>query len=118
MVFIIDSNDRERLNQAQEELYKLFKEDELRDCVFMVLANKQDLEGAIRAEELSTALNLNQFKERKWQIFETSAIKGEGLNEAFDWLALNIKSNRNDLTEPFTETLNDLSSWFYKLLGY
>ena len=118
VVFVIDCNDRERLNQAQEELNNLFKEDELRDCVFLVLANKQDLEDAMKAEELSSTLNLNQFKDKKWQIYGTSAIKGEGLNEAFDWLAINIKYNKNELTEPFTETLNDLSNWFYKLLGF
>lgn len=50
-----------------------------------MLANKQDLEGALSVTEIHQKLGLDTFKTRTLQIFKTSAIKGEGLNEAMEW---------------------------------
>lgn len=38
---MVDSNDRERVNEAREELARMLAEDELRDAVLLVFANKQ-----------------------------------------------------------------------------
>lgn len=38
---MVDSNDRERVNEAREELSRMLAEDELRDAVLLVFANKQ-----------------------------------------------------------------------------
>lgn len=38
---MVDSNDRERISEAQEELTRLLMEYELIDAVFLVFANKQ-----------------------------------------------------------------------------
>ena len=35
--------------------------------------------------EVSAALGLSALKSRTWQIFKTSALKGEGLDEAMEW---------------------------------
>ena len=43
------------------------------------------MEGAMSAAEVSTALGLSALKNRTWSIFKTSAVKGEGLDEAMDW---------------------------------
>ena len=37
----MDSNDRERVAEAREELSRMLNEDELRDAVLLVFANKQ-----------------------------------------------------------------------------
>lgn len=41
LIFVVDSNDRERVNEAREELARMLAEDELRDAVLLVFANKQ-----------------------------------------------------------------------------
>lgn len=41
LIFVVDSNDRERVNEAREELQRMLAEDELRDAVLLVFANKQ-----------------------------------------------------------------------------
>lgn len=38
---MVDSNDRERVNEAREELTRMLAEDELRDAVLLVFVNKQ-----------------------------------------------------------------------------
>jgi GTPase SAR1 family protein len=42
IIFVIDSNDRDRIDDAAEELNKLLKEEQLKNAVLLVLANKKD----------------------------------------------------------------------------
>ncbi len=41
IIFVVDSNDRERVGEAREELSRMLAEDELRDALLLVFANKQ-----------------------------------------------------------------------------
>lgn len=41
LIFVVDSNDRERAGEAKDELARMINEDELRDAVLLVFANKQ-----------------------------------------------------------------------------
>lgn len=41
LIFVVDSNDRERCTEAREELLRMLNEDELRDAILLVFANKQ-----------------------------------------------------------------------------
>ena len=40
LIFVVDSNDRERIDDAREELHRMLNEDQLRDVVVLVFANK------------------------------------------------------------------------------
>ena len=65
--------------------FLFIQEEELKKAVLVVLANKQDIEGAMTVTEVYQSLGLDALKNRMLQIFKTSAIKGEGLNEAMEW---------------------------------
>jgi small GTP-binding protein len=41
LIFVVDSNDRERIGEAREELTRMLAEDELRDAVLLIFVNKQ-----------------------------------------------------------------------------
>jgi len=41
LIFVVDSNDRERVTEAKDELARMLAEDELKDAVLLVFANKQ-----------------------------------------------------------------------------
>ena len=43
IIFVVDSNDRDRAVEARDELQRMLNEDELRDALLLVFANKQDL---------------------------------------------------------------------------
>lgn len=62
-------------------------EDELKDAVILIFANKQDLPNAMTAAELTDKLNLNQMRNRRWYIQATCATQGHGLYEGLDWLS-------------------------------
>ncbi|KAK2718627.1 ADP-ribosylation factor 4 [Artemia franciscana] len=87
LIFVVDSNDRERIGEAQDELQKMLSEDELRDAVVLVFANKQDLPNAMSPAELTDRLGLNQLRNRKWYIQAACATQGNGLYEGLDWLS-------------------------------
>ncbi|CAF1185555.1 unnamed protein product [Rotaria sordida] len=95
IVFVVDSNDRERINDASEQLHSMLIEDELRDIPVVVLANKQDLLNAMSPSELTDKLGLEKLTpNRKWYIQATVATQKQGLWEGFEWLA-DVLVNRN-----------------------
>lgn len=91
IIFVVDSNDRARINEAADELKKLLVEDELRDASVLVLANKQDLPQAMSTAEVANKLGLNNERNHKWFIQSACATTGEGLYEGLDWLASTFK---------------------------
>ncbi|KAK6009190.1 ADP-ribosylation factor family protein [Ostertagia ostertagi] len=87
LIFVVDSNDRERIEESREELHKMLNEDELRDATLLVFANKQDLPNAMSAAELTDKLGLHNLRSRQWYIQATCATQGHGLYEGLDWLS-------------------------------
>ncbi|OLY82518.1 ADP-ribosylation factor-like protein 1 [Smittium mucronatum] len=81
----VDSADRDRIGTCRDELVSMLDEEELRNSVLLVFANKQDIEGAMTAAEISVSLGLTRLKNRQWAIYRTSATKGEGLHDGLDW---------------------------------
>jgi len=94
LIFVVDSNDRERVNEAHDELNKMLNEDELRDAAVLVFANKQDLPNAMSVAEITDKLGLHSLRSRKWYIQSTCATSGDGLYEGLDWLS-NVLSGKS-----------------------
>lgn len=92
LIFVVDSNDRERIQEAREELMRMLAEDELRDAVLLIFANKQDLPNAMNAAEITDKLALHSLRNRGWYIQATCATTGDGLYEGLDWLSNQLKN--------------------------
>ncbi|KAE9596686.1 putative small GTPase superfamily, ARF/SAR type, P-loop containing nucleoside triphosphate hydrolase [Lupinus albus] len=92
LIYVVDSNDRERISEARDELHRMLSEDELREATLLVFANKQDLPNALSVAEITDKLGLNSFRQRRWYIQATCATSGQGLYEGLDWLSSNISS--------------------------
>jgi len=90
IIFVVDANDRDRIEDVKEKLHRMLGEDELRDAVLLVFANKQDLPAAMPAEELARELNLDSTG-RPWYCQACCATTGDGLYEGLDWLSEAIK---------------------------
>jgi len=91
VIFVVDSNDRERIeHEAKEELHYLMNDEELKECVFLTYANKQDVPGAMSAKEMIDKLDLESVRGKKWRIQNAIATRGDGLYEGLDWLSDNI----------------------------
>ena len=90
VIFVVDSNDVDRIEEARTELFRMLEEDELRDAILLVYANKQDLPNAVRPSELADRLKLHDIKDRPWHCIGAIATKGDGLYEGLDWLGEKI----------------------------
>lgn len=86
IIFVVDSNDRERFNDARIELDTMLQEEQLSDGVLLVFANKQDLPGSASVAEITDALGLHKLRGRRWYIQACCATSGDGLYEGLDWL--------------------------------
>jgi len=92
IIYVVDSADKERVKDARSELQLMLEEEELKGVALLVFANKQDLKGSMSATEVSEELRLTTIRNRQWSIFQTSALKGSGINEGLDWLVTVITS--------------------------
>ncbi|ONM07572.1 ADP-ribosylation factor-like protein 2 [Zea mays] len=102
LVWVVDSSDIRRLDDCRAELHNLLKEERLVGASLLVFANKQDIQGALKPDEIAKAdspsiffqvLNLEVMdRSRHWKIVGCSAYTGEGLLEGFDWLVQDVAS--------------------------
>ena len=59
ILFVVDSNDRDRISECRDEIQRFLAEEELKSAIFLVMANKQDLPNAMSVEEVTEKLALN-----------------------------------------------------------
>ena len=45
LIFVIDSNDRSRIDEARQELHRIILDREMKEALLLVFANKQDIQG-------------------------------------------------------------------------
>jgi len=93
LIFVVDSSDKERVELAKEELQRMLGEEELRDAVLLVFANKQDL-GVMSVAEVTEKLGLHTLRGREWYIQGTCAMTGDGLYEGLDWLSATLQKRK------------------------
>jgi len=92
LVFMLDSNDRSRFQEARDELWHLYGNPAFKDTPICVLCNKQDIPGAASRDECIIALGLTGVAlggkgENMIQVFDCSVSQGTGYQAAFKWIA-------------------------------
>ncbi len=85
-MFVIDSQDRDRIVQVKEELHHFITEDKLVGLPILIFANKRDLPNCFPIDELTELLEMSLVKDRKWKIVESIATEGIGIEEGLHWL--------------------------------
>ncbi|GAC75623.1 cystathionine beta-lyases [Moesziomyces antarcticus T-34] len=95
LVFVVDSQDRDRIDEARQELHRIIGDREMRDCLLLVFANKQDLPGAMSPAEVTEKLGLHRMRDRSWFVHPSCATSGEGLYEGLSWLSQNVSSSKS-----------------------
>ncbi len=96
IVFVVDSVDTERMEEARVELLRTARAQENLGVPILVVANKQDLPGARDAPEVEKLMNLNELSTggHLWHIQPSCAIIGEGLDEGLENLYQMILKRR------------------------
>jgi small GTP-binding protein len=90
LIFVVDSTDHARIDVARAELAQILGDKSLTNTATLVLANKQDLPGAMSAGEVAAKLGLHEQQRSRWTVMPACAVDGSGLTEALDWLAAEL----------------------------
>eukprot|EP01137_Pigoraptor_chileana_P020077 Opistho-2@81968 len=104
LIFMVDSNDRERFEDAQSELRSLLTLDDglAPGCPVLVLANKQDLPFAASAEEVEHALELETVCEKHpWKVVKCCLRErtDEGIDEGMAWILSVVRNSGSAVPE-------------------
>jgi signal recognition particle receptor subunit beta len=94
VIYLVDSADVERLRESADELRKCLAYEDLRLASVLVLANKQDLPGALPASRIAEIFDFSSGKmvsetgwRGRWFVQQCTVVSGEGLTEGLDELA-------------------------------
>jgi len=113
VIFVVDSADPERLEEAGEELQRVLSDDLLRDAIVLVYANKQDLPNAVSCKDVAKAMQLHRDRQRIWHVQSAVAPKGDGLYEGLDWMVkeLNKKGSSSNSSSSSSSSSSSRSSY-------
>ena len=113
VVYVIDSQDDENFEISKSEFHKVIANQNLKNSVILIFANKQDLPGAKNINKIIEDYEFNKIKNHIWHIQPCSAIKGDGLVNGIKWLSdqLVFRGKNNFPNNPYTmEEENEFSN--------
>ena len=95
VIWVVDSNDPVRVAESRTELEAVLGDERMREAAVLVLANKQDLPGALTLAQLTDKLGLAEWRARPWHIQATCAVTGEGIVDGLEWMANTMKKRKS-----------------------
>ncbi|CAC5393741.1 ARF1_2 [Mytilus coruscus] len=99
ILYVVDSSDKERLQEAKEVLHQYIVNCETAANIPIgILANKQDVQNALNKSDLAYELGLHQLTNRKWFLHGVSAKTGDGLLESMKLMSDTIKKRKSKTT--------------------
>jgi signal recognition particle receptor subunit beta len=90
IIFVIDSNDRERFDEAKCRLHEVLRQKKVKGSALLVMANKSDFQGSSSNQEIAEALELHSISDRKWTIKKMCVHEIKGFSEGIEWLERNM----------------------------
>ena len=88
----MDAADASNYEAARRELFALLDTPALAGIPLLVLANKNDLPGALTASQTIDQLQLKQLKGRETAVYSISAKHQKGLDKVLRWLTAHASS--------------------------
>ena len=85
LIYVVDGSDFNRMDEAKEEFHKILDAQINAEIPVLILLNKCDLPESMERIEFVKRFGLLERK-IKWACYETSAVTGQGLGEAFSWM--------------------------------
>ena len=100
VVFMFDSTDEGSVNDTSlwlKEVLQWMKDGKYKgDLPLLFLANKSDLDTAVKLDEIIKRLNLNKFIGKSFGVYQISALTGDNVDEAFEWFYQRVKIEANE----------------------
>ena len=88
IIFVVDSTDTDRLEQVQKTCLKVAQDKDCGGVPILMLANKQDIENAMRLEQIKQVFNpiAEKLDSTDSKVLEVCALTGKGVKEAINWI--------------------------------
>ncbi|XP_008052141.1 ADP-ribosylation factor-like protein 14 [Carlito syrichta] len=94
LVYVVDSTDQQRLEDSRREFEHILKNEHIKNVPVVLLANKQDIPGALTAEDITRMFKVKRLcSDRNWYVQPCCAITGDGLAEGFRKLTGFVKNH-------------------------
>lgn len=94
VLYVVDSVSKTRFEDTKSTLEKVLRHPDLQGAPVLIFANKQDLAGAVNAEELSQFLDIKEQNGRLTRVQGISAYEGSGIQEGVLWLVENMRKTK------------------------
>ena len=94
IILVFDLTNFDTMNKIRDWYNQIKNNTSSNDIGLVLVANKSDLKREVSNEEC-----LNLSKELNIQLYETSALTGEGVNEIFEYITQEIISKKNYLDD-------------------
>jgi len=97
LIYCVDASNPDKLEDAKETFDSLMSRRELELLPVLIVANKQDSEGAEDVNFIKNYFGIRDVQERgnECHVITCSAITGEGIKQGIDWLVNTLTSKRN-----------------------
>ncbi|XP_037683189.1 ADP-ribosylation factor-like protein 14 [Choloepus didactylus] len=103
LLYVVDSTDKQRLEDSRREFEHILKNEHIKKIPVVLLANKQDIPGALSAEDITRMFKMKELcSDRNWYVQPCCAITGDGLAEGFRQLTGFMKSHVKSRGDIFT----------------
>uniref|UniRef100_A0A8C1LFH1 ADP-ribosylation factor 6 n=1 Tax=Cyprinus carpio TaxID=7962 RepID=A0A8C1LFH1_CYPCA len=118
LIFVVDCADRDRIDEARQELHRIINDREMRDAIILIFANKQDLPDAMKPHEIQEKLGLTRIRDRNWilsspvgfslcedgqhEFCRLFRIESRGYNEILSWFKLEEFHHMSFIDKVFT----------------
>ncbi|GAB4858228.1 hypothetical protein Ancab_009625 [Ancistrocladus abbreviatus] len=94
VIYVVDANCPLLFEDSKSALEKVLRHQDLQGAPLLILANKQDLPGAVSAEEIARYLDLKKLDKRAYMFEAVSAYDGRGIKESIDWLVEEMERSK------------------------
>ncbi|KAK9453406.1 ADP-ribosylation factor family-domain-containing protein [Dipodascopsis uninucleata] len=96
IVFVVDSTDRPRIEECKDTLRSVVTHQDTEGIPVLMLANKQDRDDSLEVEDIKEIFNkiAEHIGARDSRVLPISALKGDGVKEAADWLTSRLTRNK------------------------
>ncbi|KAG2439682.1 hypothetical protein HYH02_010563 [Chlamydomonas schloesseri] len=93
VVYVVDAANRNRFDESRAALDRVLENRELVGAPLLIMANKQDLEGAANAQEVGQIFEVERghAQGRQFKVLQVSAYTGQGLKDGVEWLVETIR---------------------------
>ena len=100
IIFVVNSDDRELLERAREELDEVLKLDAYAHAPLLVLANMVDRPSALTPDAVAVAMRLQDIRGREVAVLPCSGLRGTGMDDALSWVRGAVASTTHDVARP------------------